>query len=634
LDPRESLKVNYEATKKLAATCKENKIPRFLYSSSCSVYGAGLDEKLTEESMKIPVSVYADTKLKSEVALASMADDNFAPCFLRNATVFGLSPRMRFDLVINTMTKFAVTKKKISVFGGGKQWRPLIHVEDVSDAFIKVLEAPTEKIKGQAFNVGSNGLNFQMDILAECVKKYLPDTELEIVGEDNEKRSYNVSFDKIANVLGFRTKKTIEDGIKEIADAINSGLLGDTEDINYYNIKVLKQLIESEKTKPFLPFALPLIGKEEEDEVIDTLRSGWITTGPKTKLFEDIVRDRIGCKNTIALNSCTGALHLSLLGLGIGPGDEVITTPVTFAATANVIINVGAKPVFVDIDKDTLNIDTSKIEEKITERTKAIIPVDMAGQPCDLEKIIGIAKRYKLFVIEDSAHAIGAEYNNKKIGNIEGIDATCFSFYPIKNITTIEGGLVATNNEKLAEKIKILSLHGISKDAWNRYSDKGSPHWQILMPGFKYNMTDIQASLGIHQIKKLDDFINIREKYTKMYDSAFEDIPEITRPGEINNIRHARHLYIIILNLEMLKIDRDEFIALMKERRIGTGVHFISIHLHPYYKETLGFEEYDFPNAKYISDRIVSLPLYPKMTENDINRVIKSVKDIIEQKKK
>ena len=638
LDQKDTWNVNYEATKELAELCKKNGIKRFVYSSSCSIYGIGISEKLTEESIKKPVSIYAETKLKSEEALLEMMDGDFAPCFLRNATVFGLSPRMRFDLAINTMTMYAVAKKRIFILGGGKQWRPLVHVDDVSDAFIKALEAPIEKINGHAFNVGSNGLNFQMETLAKLVKKCLPETELDIVDEDPDKRSYNVCFDKISKVLGFKTKKTAEDGIKEIAEAIKNGKIKDPKDQNYYNIEVLKKthakLRAVEEKKSFLPFALPLIGKEEEDEVIDTLRSGWITTGPKTKKFEDLMREYIGCKHAIALNSCTAALHLSLLALGIGPGDEVITTPVTFAATANMILNVGAKPVFVDIDKNTLNIDADKIEEKITKKTKAIIPVDMAGQPCDLDKIIKIAKKHGLYIIEDAAHAIGAEYKGKKIGNIDGISATCFSFYPIKNITTIEGGLVAANDEKLAEKIRILSLHGISKDAWNRYSAKGTPHWQILMPGWKYNMTDVQSSLGIHQIKKLDSFIETREKYTTMYKEAFKGVPEITLLAQIRDIKHSRHLCIIMLNLERLKIDRDKFMELMKEEGIGTGVHFISIHLQPYYKERFGFKDDDFPNAKYISERIVSLPLYPKMAEEDIKGVISAVKKIINSNKK
>ncbi|MBI5803872.1 aminotransferase class I/II-fold pyridoxal phosphate-dependent enzyme [Candidatus Pacearchaeota archaeon] len=633
LDPRDSLKINYEATKRLAELSKEKKIKKFIYASSCSVYGAGLNEKLTEESKKIPVSVYADTKLKSEVALAAMADEDFAPCFLRNATVFGLSPRMRFDLAVNAMAKYVVTKNKVQVFGGGKQWRPFVHVEDVADAFIKALEASIDRIRGNAFNVGSNELNFQMGTLAALIKKCFPEIEIEIIQEDPDKRSYNVCFDKITAVLDFEAKKTIEDGVYEIAAALKRKTIEDPEHINYYNIKLLKEEATKNNSKSFLPFALPLIEKEEEREVIDTLSSGWITTGPKTKLFEDLMRSYIGCRHAIALNSCTGALHLALVALGIGKGDEVITSPVTWPSTVNVIIHSGATPVFVDINKQTLNMDLNKLEEKISEKTKAIIPVDMAGQPCGLSRIVEIARKHNLHIIEDAAHAIGAEYKGKKIGNIDGITASCFSFYPIKNITTIEGGLVATNDDNLAEKIRILSLHGISKDAWKRYSDKGTPHWQVIMPGWKYNMTDVQASLGIHQIKKLDKFIETRDKYKRMYDEAFGSIHEIILPREIEEIKHSRHLYIIMLALEKLRINRDEFIALMKEAGIGTGVHFISMHLQPYYREKFGFNENDFPNAKYISDRIVSLPLYPKMTENDISRVIQTVKEIVEKNK-
>lgn len=377
----------------------------------------------------------------------------------------------------------------------------------------------------------------------------------------------------------------------------------------------------------FLPFNLPLLGKEEENEILDTLRSGWLTTGPKTKKFEELFKEYTGCEHAVALNSCTAALHLALEGLGIKEGDEVITTPVTFAATANVIVHRRAKPVFTDINPETLNIDPAKIESAITSSTKAIIPVHLAGQPCDMEHINDIAAKYKLYVIEDAAHALGAEYDGIKVGS--GKNVCCFSFYPNKNITTIEGGMLCTNNSGLAEKVQIMGLHGLSKDAWQRYALSGNIHWEVIYPGYKYNMTDMQASLGIHQINKIDRFIEKRKFIAEIYDKAFSEMAEISLLKSINNIKHAYHLYIIKLKLDKLKINRDEFMAALKAENIGVGIHFKSLHLHPYYKETYGFRPDDFPAAADTSEKILSLPLYPRMTVEDAEDVIAAVRKLI-----
>jgi len=321
----------------------------------------------------------------------------------------------------------------------------------------------------------------------------------------------------------------------------------------------------------FLPFHQPSIDGEEIQEVVDTLKSGWITTGPKTKLFEKKFQEYIGCKHAIAVSSCTAGLHLALVAAGVGQGDEVITTPYTFATTGEVIIQIGAKPVFVDIEEDGFNIDVTKIPEAITPETKAIIPVHFAGEPCDMDEIMKIAQENNLFVIEDAAHAVGAEYKGKKIGNIG--DVTVFSFYATKNLTTGEGGMVTTNNDELAEKIRLLSLHGISKDAWKRYTAEGSWYYEILYAGYKYNMTDIQASLGIHQLNKLEKFLSIRQKYAQRYSSAFADISEIKIPPVNHHVRHAWHLYVIRLNSASLSIDRKQFIEALKAENIGSSVH-------------------------------------------------------------
>jgi len=378
----------------------------------------------------------------------------------------------------------------------------------------------------------------------------------------------------------------------------------------------------------FLPYFLHAIEQEEINEVIDTLKSNWITTGPKTHQFEEMFREYVGCKHAIALNSCTAGLHLALVAAGIGEGDEVITSPLTFAATVNVIVHQGAKPIFVDIIPDTYNIDSGKIEAAISKKSKAIIPVHYAGQPCQMDEIMAIAKKYSLLVIEDAAHALSATYKGRKIGTIG--DVTAFSFYATKIITTAEGGMVTTDNDELAEKIRLLSLHGISKDAWKRYSSEGSWYYEILYPGYKYNMTDIQASMGIHQLKKLDRLQDVRKTIARLYTSAFKDMPEITEPYVDEQVQHTWHLYPILINTDLLKIDRNKFIEALKLENIGTSVHFIPIHLHPYYQGRFGFKRGDFPNSEYVYERIISLPLYPRMTERDAEDVMAAVKKIVE----
>ncbi len=381
--------------------------------------------------------------------------------------------------------------------------------------------------------------------------------------------------------------------------------------------------------RPFIPFALPSIGEEEINEVVDTLRKGWLTTGEKTALFEQRFKEYIGAEAAIAVNSCTAALHLALVVANIQPGDEVITTPFTFAATGEVITYLGAKPIFVDIDQATYNIDPKKIEEKITTRTKAIIPVHFAGLPCEMDEIMAIAKKHNLIVIEDAAHAVGATYKGKKIGTIA--DMTAFSFYATKNLATGEGGMITTDNTKFDERLRILRLHGISKDAWKRYTQAGSWKYEILEQGYKYNLTDVASAIGIHQLAKLNEFNAIREKYAQIYTEAFRSIPEITLQEVTPYSKHAWHLFTICLDQSL---DRDNVIEELKKRQIGASVHFIPLHLHPFYRKQHGYKKGDFPVAEKVSEGIISLPLYPAMSQEEITYVADAVKEIIETNRK
>jgi len=379
----------------------------------------------------------------------------------------------------------------------------------------------------------------------------------------------------------------------------------------------------------FLIFGSPKIEKEEIREVVDSLKTGWLSTGPKVAKFERSFKKYIGSKYAVALNSCTAGLHLALLVTGIKKGDEVITTPMTFAATANTIVHVGAKPVFVDIDRKTMNIDPMLIEKKITPKTKALLPVHFAGRPCDMDIILDIAKKHNLLVIEDAAHAVGARYKDKKIGTIG--DITAFSFYVTKNIVTGEGGMVTTNNQNWAEKIQILALHGLSQGAWSRYSDKGFKHYRIITAGYKYNMMDLQAALGIHQLKRIDKYQQRREAIWKRYDEAFKNLQVFIPAPPQKHTVHARHLYTLLLDINRLKANRDKIQQALYRENIGTGIHFISLHLHPYYQKIFRYKRGDFMNAEFVSDRTISLPFSAKLTDSDVQDVIEAVKKIIKK---
>ena len=379
----------------------------------------------------------------------------------------------------------------------------------------------------------------------------------------------------------------------------------------------------------FLVFGNPQIEEDEIKEVVDCLRSGWISTGPRVAQFEELFKAYIGSKHALALNSCTAGLHLSMIVAGLKPGDEVITTPMTFAATANAILHTGASPVFVDIELSSMTIDPRLIEEKHSPKTKAILPVHLCGRPCNMDRIMGIAKNHNLLVIEDAAHAIEAQYQGKKIGTIG--DMAVFSFYVTKNLVTGEGGMVTTDNDEYAEKIQTYGLHGMSKGAWRRYSDEGFKHYQIIFPGFKYNMMDLQAALGIHQLKRLEAGLARREELWKRYDEAFKDLPLVTPAPPENNTRHARHLYTILVKLEDVKADRDTIQQALHEENIGTGIHYISLHLHEYYRERYGFKPDDFPKALYVSERTISLPLSTKLTDDDVQDVIDAVRKVMDR---
>jgi dTDP-4-amino-4,6-dideoxygalactose transaminase len=377
----------------------------------------------------------------------------------------------------------------------------------------------------------------------------------------------------------------------------------------------------------FLPFHQPLVDADDERAVLETLRSGWLTTGPRTKAFEKDLAAYTRAAHCVAVNSCTAALHLALEAVSVGAGDEVITSPITFASTANVIVHRGARPVFVDVEPDTFNIDAAAVERALTPRTKALLPVDFAGQPCDLDAIMAIGARHRIPVIEDAAHAIGAEYKGRRIGGVA--DMTCFSFYATKNITSGEGGALTTDRQDWADRIAVMALHGISRDAWKRYGNEGYQHWDIIAPGYKYNMFDLQAALVRSQFNKMDAFYSRRVALKQRLDAGLRDLPEIALPVERPWALHAYHLYPILVQTDKLSADRDTIMNAIQAENVGIGVHFRAVHLHPYYAETFGFHRGMCPIAEGYSDRTISLPLYPKMTDQDADDAVAAVRKVL-----
>jgi len=391
-------------------------------------------------------------------------------------------------------------------------------------------------------------------------------------------------------------------------------------------------------SEAFIPFNVPSIGEEEIDEVVQTLRSGWLTSGPKTAQFEAEFRDYVGTRSALAVNSGTAALHLALAALGVGPGDEVITTPLTFCATVNTILHVGATPVLADVGDDG-NISPESVEARITERTRALVPVHLGGLPCEMDALWTLARRHRLHVVEDAAHAVGSHHRGRPIGAVDpagerSSDAVAFSFYATKNLTTGEGGMITAYSDRLAESMRVLCLHGINKDAWNRYSAAGSWYYEVALCGFKYNLSDIQSAVGIHQLRKQERFVEARTRLAALYHAALGDVAEIELPPDRADCRHSWHLYAIRLNLAALDVDRAEFIGLLRERGIGASVHFIPVPLHPFFARFADLPQNSCPRVMELYPRLVSLPLYPSMTEEQVRRVTDAVKDIVRLSRK
>ncbi len=377
----------------------------------------------------------------------------------------------------------------------------------------------------------------------------------------------------------------------------------------------------------YLPLTIPSIGPREKQLVLETLDSGWITTGHQAIALADGVAALAGAKHGVAVNSATGALHLALVALGIGPGDEVVTSTYTFAACVNVIEHVGATPVLVDVEPDTLCMDPADVERVLGRKTKALLTVDYGGHPCDYARLLPLAAHAGLPIVEDAAHALGAAWNGRPVGSFA--DVTAFSFYATKNLTTGEGGAAVTNDDALAARLALLSLHGMNRDAWKRYTDTGSWYYEVTAPGFKYNLSDVLAAIGLGQLERFPELQRLRRAHVARYDAQLADVPEIRRPIARPDVEHAWHLYPIALELERLTIDRARFIAELRAEGIGSSVHFIPIHVHPHFRESLSITPGRFPVADRAYARAISLPLFPGLTERDVDDVCAAVRKIV-----
>ena len=389
----------------------------------------------------------------------------------------------------------------------------------------------------------------------------------------------------------------------------------------------------------FLAFSPPALGEEEIAEVVATLRSDWITTGPRVARFERDFADYVGAPAALAVNSGTSAMHLALVVLGIGAGDAVVTTPMTFCSSVHVIEHTGARPVLVDVDRRTLNIDPDRVEAavKATKSVRAVLPVHLYGHPVEMDSILEVARSAGLALVEDAAHSLPATYKGRMVGATQGgddvPDLAAFSFYATKNLTTAEGGML-TGAQDLIDKARVWGLHGMSRDAYQRYTEQGSWFYEVVEAGFKYNMTDIQAALGLQQLKRLAVSQERRRQIFERYDRAFAGIEEVEPPTQLQEVEHAHHLYVLRLKLEMLKIDRARFIAELRDFKIGASVHFIPVHLHPYYRDKYGYKPDDFPVAHGEYLRMVSLPLHPRMTDADVDDVVDAVSTIVDRERR
>jgi dTDP-4-amino-4,6-dideoxygalactose transaminase len=511
-------------------------------------------------------------------------------------------------------------------------------VADAAAALVLLLEAPAQEVADEIFNIGMTEMNYQVLDLAERVAAALGGIEVEIVPSDEETRTYRVDCTKFCARFGWTPTRSIEDGIAEIKAAFQPGTEPFTEP--YMNVIRLRRLLATpvdeggEPVAPrFIPLARPMMDEDEERVIIETMRSGWLGAGPYVGQFEGALAEVLEAKHVVGIQNCTSAIHLCLAHLGIQPGDEVILSPITWASVGNLIVNMGATPVFADIDPATINVDAASVAERITPKTRAIVPVHHAGWSCDMDALRAVAEKAGVPIVEDAAHALGARYKGRPVGSDSRF--ACFSFHAIKNITTMEGGAIAVASGEEAERLRMLARNGMRENSWERYgrSSVAAPP-EVVAPGFKYAMGNVAAAIGLVQLKKLPRFFAKRRWLAQLYRRELARFDEIVLPRCDVHEDHAWHLLVIRLKLDRLNVDRTEFAHLLRRENVGTGFHFWGLHLHAYYRERYGIDPASLPHATAISHDILSLPLFPGMTDKNVADIIRAIEKVLTHTRK
>ncbi len=618
LDPQLTMKINSTGTEKLIKKSIEHKIKRFIFASSCSVYGSNKESNINELAPLNPLSLYAESQVSTEQFLEENAND-LEYTILRLSTLFGLSERRRFDLVVNLFAGKIANDERIEITGG-EQWRPFLDVRDAAKAFCKVIQSDSKDVAGQIFNVGGNHLNFQIKEIGEIIKKAIPHCDLIQREDQSDARSYHVNFDKIESVLDFKPASCVKTSMLEMIDDVRKNEI-DPLNPKYHNWKAWKEII----SKNYIPYAVPDVSEDEKQEVLNTIDSGWLSSGPKVRQFEEALYNYFGKDDLhcITVSSCTAALHLQLLANDIGVGDEVITSTNTFAATVITILQTGATPVLVDIDPKTNNLDLTQVKDKITSRTKAVVPVYYAGNPCNHYLLKDVCHKHGILILADAAHGFGGSFDGQKMGTYE--DAASFSFYATKNLTTGEGGLITTSDKKVADRIRQMKSFG-------RKTFSGKPNYlyEIDEEGYKYNFTDIQASFGMHQLRKIDDFNTYRAAIVDYYNNAFKDCPLVSLPPMVDFGSSTHHIYPLRIHFDKLSIDRLALINALSINKIGVSVHYVPIHHHPYFQKKLDVKKSDFKHCNEFFAQELSLPLSTKLKTSELRRVCDTILDIIQ----
>ena len=669
--PELALRSNVQATSALATAAaaeaaRRRRPIRCIFASSCSVYhspehfGDGSPELLTEDHRVEPSAIYSQSKRLAEIELLKASDSEplFCPVILRKGTIFGFSPRMRFDLVVNSFSLDAWSNRRLVLNGSRDVWRPLLHIDDAVEAYLTLLKIPAKRMKGRTYNL--LGRNVRVSDLATEVASVLRQdcgVNLEIVRDptkDNGGRSYRVDGGKIGADLGIHPNRETRASVLDLWGKLQDHSFGKdpASDARYFNIRWLTQnsipgtaevasspsrhngksngqkggSTYEPQARRQVPYFRHGIGDEEIQAVCETLRSDWLTSGPRVKQFEADFSAFVGAPYTIAVASATAALRLALEAMGVGSGDDVLVPTMTFASAVAVVIHLGARPVFVDCTADTLTMDPADLERKITSNSRVVMPMHYAGHPCDLDRVHEIATRHNLEVLEDAAHALTAAYHGKTIGSTS--ETSCFSFYANKTITTGEGGMIVTFNPDLAARMRLMAYHGINRNVPNSSGVKRWWSYEVVAPGFKDNMTDIQAAIGVEQLKKAHTFRTARQRCADLYREALNEVPGVRAPASCATVRHAWHLHVIQLQPEELKITRDEFSLRLEEEGVANSVHYLPLHLHKYYKETLGCQPDDCPAAATAYDRIVSLPIFPGLADDDVVYVAEQVRKL------